>query len=72
MMDLVLKYRDINNQFIQIQYKTLMQFIDNYEKDKTEIKPASIIEATFFENKLNKGKFETLEELYNHCVEITK
>lgn len=57
---------------ITLEFNTIMDFTDAFEKENLSISNCSDIEATFFENPLNKKHFTSIKDLYDHCVSITK
>ena len=74
MKDLRVSYDNENGQRINAEYNTIMDFIDVMDSDEIDIPMLDCgnVEATFFENALQHKHFNTIEELYNHCVEITR
>lgn len=75
MKDLRISYDNENGQRINAEYNTIMDFIDTINsEDNIDIPMLDYgnVEATFFENPLLHKHFDTIEELYNHCIEITK
>lgn len=75
MKDLRISYDNENGQRIKAEYDTLMDFIKTIDaEDNIDIPMLDYenVEAIFFENPLLHKHFNTIEELYNHCVEITK
>lgn len=75
MKDLRISYDNENGQRIKAEYDTIMDFIDTIDsEDNIDIPMLDYenVEANFFENPLLHKHFNTVEELYKHCVEITK
>lgn len=75
MKDLKISYDNENGQRIKTEYDTLMDFINTIDtEDNIDIPMLDYenVEADFFENPLLHKHFNTIEELYKHCVEITK
>lgn len=75
MKDLRISYDNENGQTIKAEYNTLMDFINTINsEDNIDIPMIDYenVEADFFENPLLHKHFNTIEELYNHCTEITK
>lgn len=75
MKDLRISYDNENRQRIKVEYNTLMDFINIIDsEDNIDIPMLDYenVEADFFENPLLHKHFNTIEELYNHCVKITK
>ena len=74
MKDLRISYDNENGQRINAEYNTIMDFIDVMDSDEIDIPMLDYqnVEADFFENPLLHKHFNTIEELYNHCVKITK
>ena len=74
MKDLRISYDNENGQRINAEYNTIMDFIDVMDSDEIDIPMLDYqnVEADFFENPLLHKHFNTIEELYNHCIEITK
>ena len=73
MMDLKISYNNENGQRITAQYETIMDFIDTMDSDEIDIPMFDYedVDAVFFENELLTKHFETIEELYEHCIRIT-
>ena len=67
--DLRVSYVDENSQQQLREYDTIMDFLDEMESDRFS---ASNIVADFFQNPLMQKKFDSLDELYQHCSEIVK
>ena len=75
MKDLRISYDNENGQRIKAEYDTLMDFIKTIDaEDNIDIPMLDYenVEAIFFENSLLHKHFNTIEELYKHCIEITK
>ena len=75
MKDLRISYNNENGQKINAEYDTLMDFINTMDsEDNIDIPMLDYenVEADFFENPLLHKHFNTIEELYKHCVEIIK
>lgn len=75
MKDLRISYDNENSQRIKAEYDTIMDFIDTIDsEDNIDIPMLDYenVEANFFKNPLLHKHFNTVEELYKHCVEITK
>ena len=75
MKDLKISYDNENGQRIYAEYNTIMDFIDTIDSEENIDIPMldyGNVEAIFFENALIHKQFDTIEDLYNHCQEITK
>lgn len=74
MKDLRISYDNENGMRIHADYDTIMDFIDIMDSDEIDIPMLDYgnVEADFFENPLQHKYFNTIEDLYNHCVEITR
>lgn len=71
MVDLRFSYTSPQATRIHKEYETIMDFIDDVKNGNIPL-TGTCVEARFFENKLNDKKFKTVNELYYHCVNITK
>lgn len=74
MKDLKFSFTNENNERITEEYCTIMDFTDKIESDEVDasVLNGSDVDAIFFENKHNTKSFQTVKELYDHCVEIMK
>ena len=74
MKDLKISYDNENGQRINMEYDTIMNFVDDIDSDNIDIPMLDYenVEADFFENPLLHKHFETIEDLYNHCLKILK
>lgn len=72
MKDLKISYDNENGQRINMEYDTIMDFVDAIDSDNIDIPMLDYenVEADFFENPLLHKHFETIEDLYNHCQSI--
>lgn len=72
MKDLKISYDNENGQRINMEYDTIMDFVDAIDSDNIDIPMLDYenVEADFFENPLLHKHFETIEDLYNHCKSI--
>lgn len=74
MKDLRISYDNENGQRINTEYDTIMDFTDTVESDNVDVHMMDYenVEADFFENPLYHKHFDTIADLYNHCVSIMK
>ena len=74
MIDLMFSYTNENNERITEEYRTIMDFTDQVESGEIDapVMSGSNVDAIFFENKYNTKSFQSVKELYDHCVEIMK
>ena len=72
MKDLKISYDNENGQRINMEYDTIMDFVDAIDSDNIDIPMLDYVnvEADFFENPLFHKHFDTIEDLYNHCKSI--
>ena len=72
MKDLKISYDNENGQRINMEYDTIMDFVDVIDSDNIDIPMLDYVnvEADFFENPLLHKHFDTIEDLYNHCKSI--
>ena len=70
MKDLRIIYTNTKSKRVVQEFDTLMDFIIAFEFDDIILKGTKVF-AEFFENSLNQKHFDTMQELYNHCVKIT-
>lgn len=72
MKDLKISYDNENGQRINMEYDTIMNFVDDIDSDNIDIPMLDYenVEADFFENPLLHKHFDTIEDLYNHCKSI--
>lgn len=72
MRDLKISYDNENGQRINMEYDTIMDFVDAIDSDNIDIPMLDYVnvEADFFENSLFHKHFDTIEDLYNHCKSI--
>lgn len=71
MKDLKLRYITSYGSASFIEYNTIMEFTDAFETKKVDNEGTMAI-AVFFENELRTKSFNTLQELYDFCIEIMK
>ena len=74
MIDLRFSYINKNNERVTECYSRIFDFTDSVESG---ISDASVleghdVEVVFFENSLFTKSFQTVKELYDHCVKIMK
>lgn len=74
MKDLKIIYDNENDERIEREYDTIMDFIDEMDSDKIDIPMLDYknVTAAFFENSLQIKYFSTIAELLNHCKKIIK
>ena len=74
MKDLRISYDNENGQRINAEYDTIMDFTSAMESNSVDIPMMDYenVEADFFENPLHHKHFNTIADLYNHCVAIMK
>ena len=72
MKDLQISYTTQNGKCIHKSYDTIMDFTDSMELDSIDedMLNSHNIHADFFENPLLSKHFDTMRELYNHCIDI--
>lgn len=72
MADLKIIYDNENEERIEREYDTIMDFIDEMESDKVDIPMLDYknVTAAFFANSLMVKYFSTIEELLVHCKKI--
>ena len=72
MKDLKIIYDNENEERIEREYNTIMDFIDEMEADNIDIPMLDYrnVTAAFFENELQVKYFSTIEELLGHCKKI--
>lgn len=54
-----------------LEYRTIMDFIEVFEQNIFDAEN-TMVQAVFFDKKINLKTFSTLQELYDFCIEITK
>lgn len=75
--DLIVQYtsRTLGKE-VRIAYDTIMDFMDSMESDDIDfsmLNDESIdVRAEFFNNKLNTKTFDTINNLLEHCKNITR
>lgn len=74
MVDLKLNYTQPGGVHVTENYDTIMDFTDvvedgTYPRHRLHFGP---VDVTFFENPLLDKQFPTVQDLYNHCVNIMK
>lgn len=74
MIDLKFSYTNENNERITEEFDTIFDFTDRVESGEIDasVLNGSDVDAKFFENKHNTKSFQSVKELYEHCVEIMK
>ena len=74
MKDLTFSYENCNREKIHLEYDTIMDFLNDIESNKMDIPMLDDekVNATFFENKLNQKKFNTIFHLVEYCKNIIK
>ena len=72
MKDLKISYDNENGQRINMEYDTIMDFVNTIDSDNIDIPMLDYenVEADFFENPLLHKHFDIIEDLYNHCKSI--
>lgn len=72
MKDLIFTYDMPNGERQCRKYSCIFNFTDAYQwyQGNHPIEKATNINACFFENPLNTKHFNTVKELYEHCVAI--
>lgn len=71
MKDLKIDY-DVDGKKVHKEYNCIFDMTDAIENKEESAPPltATNVEALFFENKLRREKFATIEDLVNHCKKI--
>ncbi len=74
MKDLKFSYTDKIGKRITEEYDVIYDFTDRIESGEIDasVLNGSDVDAQFFENKHNTKSFQSVKELYDHCVEIMK
>lgn len=74
MIDLKIIYDNENEERIEREYDTIMDFIDEMGTDNLDIPMLDYknVSAIFFENELLVKYFYTISELLEHCKKIMK
>lgn len=74
MTDLKFSYRAPCGLSVEEEYDTIMIFTDDVDTEVYPKKNLSYgpVDARFFENPLLDRHFETIKDLYNHCVNIMR
>lgn len=74
MKDLKISYKNENDDTINRDYDTIMDFLDEMESDSDDIPMLDYtdVHAMFFENELNQKEFDTINDLLNHCKTIIR
>ena len=74
MKDLTINYINENNEEQTMEFDTIMDFADGVESGEIDVTTPvrGDVEATFFGNRHTTKNFPSLEELYDHCVEIMR
>ena len=72
MKDLVISYENENSKVIKQEYNRIFDFTEEFENNKVDIPMLDYgnVTATFFEKRTKN--FDTIDDLYHHCVEIMK
>lgn len=72
MYDLVIKYKNENGKFVSKKYPRIFDFTDEIERDgiNNPMLNYKNIVVTFFE-KITEP-FDTIKDLYEHCIDIMK
>ena len=74
MKDLMISYDNKNGERIHKVYDRIFDFTDAIEQSNPDA-PAnccSNVTAYFFENPLTRQEFNTIDDLYYHCIAIMK
>ena len=74
MIDLKFSYTSPFGGPVVEEHDTLMHFTDGVERGiyPQKILRCGPVNATFFENSLHDQQFATVQDLYNHCVNIMR
>lgn len=72
MKDLIITFENDDKEVVKKEYSRLFDFTDKIEIGKTGIPMSDCknVIAIFFEKKLEH--FDTIDDLYKHCVSIMK
>lgn len=72
--DMYFKYKNCNEETVQAECSTIMDFIETMESDNDTIPMLddSDVYVEYFNNKHNTKHFDTIEELLEHCKEMVK
>ena len=72
MVDLKIIYDNENEERIEREYATIMDFIDEMESDNIDIPMLDYrnVTAAFFESKLMIKYFSTIGDLLEHCKKV--
>lgn len=72
MKDLMIKYRNDDEKEFTKLYDTIMDFIDEMESDSIDIPMLDyeIVEYIFFEKPLDRGYFNTINDILKYCKRI--
>ena len=71
MKDLKVSYTKQDGERANVEYSTIMDFMDEVEEDMDNpIMECKDVEADFFENSLHHQHFDSVRDLYNHCQRI--
>lgn len=71
MTDLKFSYTSPQAKRIHKEYETIMDFLEDVKNGNLPLNGIQV-NARFFENKLHNKQFKTLNDLYLHCINITK
>ena len=73
MKDLKVSYTKQDGKRANVEYSTIMDFLDEMEEDTNNpIMECTDVEADFFENHLHHQHFNSGRDLYNHCQRIVR
>ncbi len=74
MKDLRISYDNDYGKRITMDFDTIMDFIEMMESDNIDIPMLDYenVEAVFWENPLQHKHFDTIDDLYKHCIEIVR
>lgn len=70
MIDLRIIFTNQRGKRVVEEFNTLMDFIIAFEFNNVILNGNKVF-AEFFENPLRQKHFNTMQDLYNHCVKIT-
>lgn len=71
MKDLKISYTKQDGKRANVEYSTIMDFLDEMEEDiSNSVMECKDVEADFFENPLHHQNFDSVKDLYNHCQRI--
>lgn len=71
MKDLQVSYTKQDGKRANVEYSTIMDFLDEMEGNiNNPVMEYKDVEADFFENPLHHQHFDSMQDLYNHCQRI--